>query len=486
MADYSNEIDYANMMSNYENAEGDDSDEYTEDSSSSEDGQEGSFELDGGGGTLADSDTYEQATDHADDDETYGQETEAGVSTQYTSVGEGKDKDDDDEYTSEDTEDDSSSSSSSDSSSDNSDDASRSDNDTNEFESADSDDNDEASTASTPVSVHNDNSAEASDCVASQQSVHQKDARGIDPAIDSVGDFGQDERSSQREASRESLDQEKESSHSSDCAPDQREEDDFEDEFDIKNQRDKGPRRKKQQSPESSNSSKSKDEFEDEIVPKKKKKKKKKKEILKRRRAENSPLDQERDVIAHREKLLTEREGNVNTRERRFTRWIIALAVLICLGAGALVALYFLEPFGGEETSKQEENVGAPTADSTSPPAPTLQPSVAGQTTSGPTGPDVVASFSFLGLVPGDENASAASVEENLVATLNDFAPDILASMNDQPPAAETREAELIVRRYLKALSVRIPVSVNVTEIGKLHRIDANIWSNNQHSSVHP
>jgi hypothetical protein len=176
-------------------------------------------------------------------------------------------------------------------------------------------------------------------------------------------------------------------------------------------------------------------------------------------------------VISHREKLLTEREGNVNTRERRFTRWICVLAVLICLGAGALVALYFLEPFGGKDTSKQGQSVGnttkAPVADSTPPPS--IQPSLAGPTTLGPTGLDMIVSFSFFVLVPGDEKASAMSVEENLLATLNDFAPEILETVEGQPPVAETQKSELIVRRYLRALSARTPVSVNVTEIGKWH-----------------
>jgi hypothetical protein len=195
----------------------------------------------------------------------------------------------------------------------------------------------------------------------------------MDSVDDSGNDLSEADNSSKRDFSRDSLEQEKESSHISDCDFGKR---DFEVEFEPKDQKKKKPRGKQQQSSGSSDGSESEDNFKDEIT---------------------------------------------------------------------------------------------------------------GPTTFGPTGPGVVASFSFFGLVPGDENASAMSVEENLVTTLNDLAPDILAfavarisgarsfKVVTKPPVAESREAELSVRRYLKALAVRTPVSVNVTEIGKLHRINIKI-----------
>ncbi|KAG7348048.1 hypothetical protein IV203_016753 [Nitzschia inconspicua] len=399
MTDYGdNKIDYANMIASYENAEdgGDESDEYIEDSSG--DGGEGSYEKMEG------------------DSETYQQETDAG-----------------------------------------------SDNDTNEFESTESKDNVEVMSDTTQDCLHDEGK--------NAQVEDYKNGEGQDPdddLMDNSDHYGSGSDGSNSNSTRDtnssgiSLDKEGKSKLSSENETSDGDDTDsgnFADEFEPKDEKKK--RGKNQQSPESSDASgtrsgsESDDDFEDEIVDKKKKNAKRKMS-LKRSRAEDSPLDQERGVIS--QKLSMEREGNVTTRERIFTRWIIAISILVCLGAGALVTLYFLESFGGMKSTSAQANGNTTTA-------PTVQPSVS-PTTIGPTslGPDVVATFSFFGLVTEEEGATSESVEENLIKTLNQLAPEILAAISEGQ-SAETRGANSIVRRRLKAVFVKLPVSANVEEV---------------------
>jgi hypothetical protein len=68
-------------------------------------------------------------------------------------------------------------------------------------------------------------------------------------------------------------------------------------------------------------------------------------------------LNQERDMIADSEKLLTDREDHVNTQERWFMRRMLALACLVCIVAGVLIALYFIETLGSSESSSQQVQV---------------------------------------------------------------------------------------------------------------------------------
>ncbi|KAG7368724.1 hypothetical protein IV203_031467 [Nitzschia inconspicua] len=357
------------------------------------------------------------------DSETYQQTTNAGGSTQYTSAA-----DDDDEHTKDDTSDSSGSSSGVE--------------DYKKGEAQDPDDD---------LMDNSDHYGSGSD---GNNSNSRRDTTSSGISLD--------------KEDKSKLSSEHETSDGDDT-----DRDDFADEFEPKDEKKK--RGKKQQSPESSDTSgtrsgsESDDDFEDEMVDKKKKNAKRKMS-LKRSRAEDSPLDQERGVISHREKLSMEREGNVNTRERRFTRWIIAISILGCLGVGALVTLYFLEAFGGEESTSAQANeventTTAPSTNNVGNTAPSMQPSVS-PTTIGPTslGPDVVATFSFFGLVPQEEGATSESVEESLIKTLNKLAPEILAAISEGQ-SAETRGANSIVRRRLKAVFVKLPVSANVEEV---------------------
>jgi hypothetical protein len=93
-----------------------------------------------------------------------------------------------------------------------------------------------------------------------------------------------------------------------------------------------------------------------------------------------------------------------------------------------------------------------------------MQPLANVPTTLGPTGPDVVVNILFLGLVPGEESATAESVEQNLISALDQLATEIL----DGQGVAEARQSSnSFLRRRLKAISIRTPVSADVTDVGR-------------------
>lgn len=196
-------------------------------------------------------------------------------------------------------------------------------------------------------------------------------------------------------------------------------------------------------------------------------------------------MDQkERDILVHREKLLLDRESNVNQRQRRFSRWMIILAVLICVGAATLVTLYLLEPFGtaneSATTQPQESKVQA-----SDPPYPSAAPNSSQPSTLSPTSPQssapsgspslppnqVTVPTSFFGLVPNgiEEGVTGEVIQEKLLSSLNELAPQILNELGTGNNLAETRTEgnQIVLRRNLKVLSVKTPVSVEVAEVCK-------------------
>lgn len=201
--------------------------------------------------------------------------------------------------------------------------------------------------------------------------------------------------------------------------------------------------------------------------------------------AETESVDtRERDIIAQREKLLLDREYNVNQRLRRFSRWMLILAVLICAGAATLVTLYVLEPFGKTgDDSTTTANATAPTVvPNITTEAPTVTPSANSPTTLVPTSspslpPNQVAlPIDFFGIVPDgiEEGVTGEEIQGQLESAFDELALEILTELSSSNvDDGVTEEGVVIasedftVRRNLEGLSVKTPVSVDVLEVCK-------------------
>mmetsp|Transcript_12114 Transcript_12114/g.28737 ORF Transcript_12114/g.28737 Transcript_12114/m.28737 type:complete len:1065 (-) Transcript_12114:262-3456(-) len=184
--------------------------------------------------------------------------------------------------------------------------------------------------------------------------------------------------------------------------------------------------------------------------------------------------------LEEREKLVVDRESSVNTRERKFTKWFIAISVLVLLGAIILLIVYFASPGKPADTPAP---ISAPTAVPVAVPeptstAPTMRPSIPfGQTQIIDETPEpapmppkkVVVETSFLASVPNGKinGVTAKALEDDLSNTFEILFPQVLTEVLQSDAMATS------TRRYLRTLQksdkdnivISNPIGVDVVEV---------------------
>ncbi len=187
--------------------------------------------------------------------------------------------------------------------------------------------------------------------------------------------------------------------------------------------------------------------------------------------SQSSLMSSDLEHIVSREKLVVDRENTVNTRERKFTKWIIIASVLVLIGAIVLITLYFVNPGKKKNTDAPTLAPGFPKAS-----APSLAPVVAAPTpTIEPTQlpPNkIIVETSFLAFVPNGKNSGVTTeaLEEDLEESLGIFLPPLLGVVLEGDDATSSRTRKNL-RRLLPTtqddIAVGESISVDVFEVGK-------------------
>jgi hypothetical protein len=181
----------------------------------------------------------------------------------------------------------------------------------------------------------------------------------------------------------------------------------------------------------------------------------------------------DKDALTEREALIADREQSMVKRETGLTRWLLVIVTLFCLGAAALIAIYFLGigPFeddeGGGNTSQSNRDAFAPT---TAPISPVPNVTANATTTSAEPSAAPVASLgdleefeiltSYLAVVSSGKaiNVTAQSLTPNLITLMNFLAPRVMLEIVDLNDGA---------RRQLAVQTVKYPTSIDsISEIG--------------------
>ena len=195
--------------------------------------------------------------------------------------------------------------------------------------------------------------------------------------------------------------------------------------------------------------------------------------------------------LEQRERLVSDRENTVNTRERKFTRWFIGISVLVLLGAVILIIVYFATPGKPADTlapisASTAVPVAVPDPIVTAPPSKSpVQPQIIDETAKPTARPkpkpqpepnpipqnEVVIETSFLASVPNGktEGVTAEALEDDLTDIFEIFVPQLLTEVLESDVMA-TR-----TRKYLRNLqesreedvAVSNPIEVDVVEVGK-------------------
>jgi hypothetical protein len=179
------------------------------------------------------------------------------------------------------------------------------------------------------------------------------------------------------------------------------------------------------------------------------------------------------ELVESREKLVVDRENAVNTRQRNFAKWFIAISVLVLIGTIILLAVYFANPRKSDDTPAPMSGA-VPSAVPTTVLAnttPTMQPSKSPTAEPTPVPPNIVAvATTFQAIIPNGklELLTVEGLEENLIETFEILFPQLLIEIfeSDDTIARARNLLRTLQQSDKDNIAIRGPITVDILEVG--------------------